>query len=586
MVTPIHVCELQRLLKTSGYDQQKTKILIDGFKCGFDLGYRGPEKRRDTSSNIPIREGVGSLTELWNKVMKEVKEHRYAGPFEELPFDYYVQSPIGLVPKDENKTRLIFHLSYDFDGDNEARKSINYHTPSELCTVKYKDLDHAVLNSLRILKQTEGNNSKLFYSKSDCSHAFRILPMLVKYRKFLVMKAMHPITKRWFYFIDKCLPFGASISCANFQSFSDALAFIVKWKIECTLYITNLALTNYLDDFLFISLTIQQGNNMIKIFLDISQLVGCPISEEKTEWSTQIITFLGTLLNGGTLTISVPVEKCDKAINLLQTALVKKKVTVKFIQRLTGTLNFLNRAIVPGRAFTRGMYTKLKLKNSKGVLLKDHHHMNLNREFLMDCEMWKRFLTNQSQTGICRPFVDFSEDRTFTYTSLVTDFYSDASWNPVLGMGATFDNRRWLWKQWPGGFVQKYEPSIEYLELYALVSAMVTWRDEEALNNAQVTIFCDNEAVVHMVNNLASSCPHCLRLIRVLVLENLNCNRRVFCKHIRSELNILSDALSHLDFNRFWKNAPKTMCSYSDKISEKLWPIDKFWQNNKYLNQF
>ena len=45
--------------------------------------------------------------------MKEVKEGRYAGPFESIPFDSYIQSPIGLVPKDGGKdTRLIFHLSY------------------------------------------------------------------------------------------------------------------------------------------------------------------------------------------------------------------------------------------------------------------------------------------------------------------------------------------------------------------------------------------------------------------------------------------------------------------------------------------
>ena len=46
--------------------------------------------------------------------MKEVNEHRYAGPFNELPFKYHVQSPVGLVPKAGNKTHLIFHLSYDF----------------------------------------------------------------------------------------------------------------------------------------------------------------------------------------------------------------------------------------------------------------------------------------------------------------------------------------------------------------------------------------------------------------------------------------------------------------------------------------
>ena len=160
-----------------------------------------------------------------------------------------------------------------------------------------------------------------------------------------------------YFFIDKCLPFGASISCANFQSFSDALNHIVKWKTECTLYIVNPALTNYLDDFLFITLTIMQCNGMVDQFLEVCKQVGCPISIEKTEWATQLIVFLGILLNGNTLTLSVPTDKCELAASLLRTAILKKKVPIKFIQQLTGTLNFLTKAIVPGRVFMRGMYT-------------------------------------------------------------------------------------------------------------------------------------------------------------------------------------------------------------------------------------
>ena len=68
------------------------------------------------------------------------------------------------------------------------------------------------------------------------------------------------------------------------------------------------------------------------------------------------MVFLGTLLDGQQKLIAIPIEKIIKDINLLQWAINKKKVNIKFVQQLTGTLNFLNKAIVPGRAFTRGMY--------------------------------------------------------------------------------------------------------------------------------------------------------------------------------------------------------------------------------------
>lgn len=47
---------------------------------------------------------------------------------------------IGLVPKDQDQTRMIFRLSYDF----KHNKSINFHTPRELCETHYNEFDEAV----------------------------------------------------------------------------------------------------------------------------------------------------------------------------------------------------------------------------------------------------------------------------------------------------------------------------------------------------------------------------------------------------------------------------------------------------------
>ena len=143
IVTPVHIDKLEEMLVESNYHPQYTRELVTGFKKGFDIGYRGPTQRRNISNNLPFR--IGNQVDLWNKVMDEVQAKRYAGPYQlqQLPFECFVQSPLGLVPKAENKQRLIFHLSYDF-GEDIADLSINHHTPEHLCSLKYKDLDHAV----------------------------------------------------------------------------------------------------------------------------------------------------------------------------------------------------------------------------------------------------------------------------------------------------------------------------------------------------------------------------------------------------------------------------------------------------------
>ena len=79
---------------------------------------------------------------------------------------------------------------------------------------------------------------------------------------------------------------------------------------------------------------------------------------DKTEWGTDIIVFLGILLNGRYHFLAVPESKKMKALNSLKLLSQKKKGVVRDLQSLAGLLNFLNRVIVPGRAFTRRMYVK------------------------------------------------------------------------------------------------------------------------------------------------------------------------------------------------------------------------------------
>ena len=190
------------------------------------------------------------------------------------------------------------------------------------------------------------------------------------------MRAIHPKTGEVWFFVEKCPPFGSSISCAIFQSFSDALRHIAEFKLSGLVLFP--AITNYLDDFLFIAISIKLCNGMVQKFLIICQTIGCPISTEKTEWASPVMVFLGVLLNGKSRTLSIPIEKKNKALELLNIAIQKKMMTIKFVQKITGTLNFLNRVIVPGRAFTRGMYTKLKMVNKKtGQKLQLHHHVHL-----------------------------------------------------------------------------------------------------------------------------------------------------------------------------------------------------------------
>ena len=217
------------------------------------------------------------------------------------------------------------------------------------------------------------------------------------------------------------------------------------------------------------------------------------------------------------------------------------------------------------------MYEKLTWCDNSGRKLKQFHHMRLDKEFIEDCNVWLEFLQAEKYYNrLCRPFIDIDE----TISAETLNFYSDSSASELLGMGAIFDNH-WIVAAWGKEFIQQCKPCIQFLELYALVAAIFTWK--ERLQNIRIRVYCDNKGARNAVNNSSSGCSKCMILLRFLVKNNLQYNRRVWVKYVRSKSNVLCDALSRFQFDRFWRNAPKMMLPYPDPIDSTIWPPQKIW---------
>ena len=87
------------------------------------------------------------------KIYKELRASRIAGPFETRPIPTLRVSPLGLVPKKSDKVefRLIHHLSYP------AGQSLNDFIDPANCSVQYTSFDEAVK-----LVQDLGHRCELF----------------------------------------------------------------------------------------------------------------------------------------------------------------------------------------------------------------------------------------------------------------------------------------------------------------------------------------------------------------------------------------------------------------------------------------
>ena len=66
--------------------------------------------------------------------------------------------------------------------------------------------------------------------------------------------------------------------------------------------------------------------------------------------------------------------------------------------------------------------------------------------------------------------------------------------------------------------------------------AIFLWSRE--IKNKRIVVFCDNQAVVTMMNSTTSSCKNCMVLIGMITHRSLLWNFRVFAKLVKGSTNI------------------------------------------------
>ena len=249
--TPIKPTSLEKWLQ--GY---KYKInIINGFRQGFHLYING-QPEHITKHNHPS--ALTHFDIVQAKIQKEVGHGRTAGPFKSPPFAKFTTSPLGAVPKkDSGDFRIIHDLSYP------KYDSVNSCISRDDSAVTYETLDHFI----RLLKEV-GQGALI--AKADVENAFRIIP---------VHPSNYPLLGMYWngqYFYDKVLPSGLSTSCKIFETFSTAIQWVLKNKLN----VKNVS--HILDDFMFIG---PPSSNICEQYLNkffyLACDVGIPIKQFK-----------------------------------------------------------------------------------------------------------------------------------------------------------------------------------------------------------------------------------------------------------------------------------------------------------------
>lgn len=533
--TPLQTVEIIKALKR--YPVNTATEIAAGLSQGFSMHYSGSRLFRDSPNLLSAKQ---LPTVLLEKIYKEVQANRIGGPFLVTPFPTLQISPVGLVPKKGGDYRLIHHLSYP------VNMSINDFINQRYCSVSYSSIDQAANMIFRL-----GPGALL--SKSDVKSAFRLLPIspsdfdLLGF-KVVIKSANGPLT---YYFYDKMLPFGSSISCAVWEKFASFL----HWAVVTESH--NSDIQHYLDDFLFGEPSGHPNPGYtLQAFKDICKKFGVPVALDKTYAPTTCLIFLGVEFDSMLMIMRLPVDKLIELKSKIRLVIQAKKVTLKEMQSLLGSLNFACRVIAPGRAFCR------RLIDSTVGVKRPHHKIRVSKNMKKDLALWLQFL--ESYNG-----VTLITDPAWV-TNDTLQLFTDSAGGSLGGFGIYFKGH-WAQGIWPKHWVDEgLTRDMTLLELFPVVAALVTWSSN--FQNKKVLFHIDNQAVVHVIQSQTCRSERVMNLVRHMVLVMLSNNITVTAKYIPSCKNVIADSLSRSQWFRFRQVAPEADW-LPTKIPLHLWNI-------------
>ncbi|XP_062383578.1 uncharacterized protein LOC134071030 [Sardina pilchardus] len=515
------------LCPQTAFNRPPLPVAVQHPDSGFRVGVLSPLSCSYTARNLQ-----SALTEpsiVSELLSKELNKGYVLGPFSAPPFHPFRVNSLGVATrKYSGKKRLIFDMS---SPHSETWSSVNEMIPLEPFSLHYASVD----NAIHLIK-IAGQGALL--AKADITDAFKVMP---------IHPADWPLfCVKWqskFYFAVR-LTFGCRSSPHIFNCLSEALCWIL-------LNVCHLPFVlHLLDDFLLIDFP-AKTSSVLDVLRNVFQELGVPLSAEKTLGPVTSLEFLGIILDSVKMQASLPDEKLTRIREVSASSLSVGSVTKRELLSLLGHLNFAMRIIPQGRSFiSRLLDLAHSVENLSDSIVLDSGCQS-------DLSFWSKLLKHWNGISF------FYNDHTDSSVSL--KLFTDAA--PSLGFGGLY-NDLWFAEKWSDEFLAFSSDAVSsaLFELYPIVVSCVLWGKE--WSRKRILFFCDNEAVVAIINKGRSRCPKIMSLLRRLTWQSVIHNFVVNASHVPGYINVEADALSRLRFQEFQR-----LCPSASKVST---PCPKF----------
>ena len=356
--------------------------------------------------------------------------------------------------------------------------------------------------------------------KADIKEAYRMVPFNPDDQPLLAVEWANRI------YIDRALPFGLRSAPKIFSAVADAIQWILQHH-----GISNLL--HYLDDFIFVANNFVEAETYKHILIHTWADLGVPLELSKLEGPSTCLTFLGIEIDTVTMQARLPREKLSSLKQELNSAIDRKSMLKRDLQRLTGLLQFATRVIKPGRPFLRRLYALQDVGHHPT------HNVRLNVAARADIVWWHLFIEHWNGISLL-----WNSRKQFPDTTVFTD--ASGSW----GCGVCWGSH-WLQLQWPS---RLQDLSITVKELIPVVLAAAIFGPQWSGKVVQFKI--DNAAVVQVIEATYAQNAHLMHLLRLLVFYASFYDFWFTASHIPGITNTNADALSRNNMVVFFSQAP------------------------------
>ena len=441
-----------------------------------------------------------------------------AGPCSTPPFTAVHVSPLMTAVKKPDGRRAVFDGTY-------GEYSLNNGTPSDSYLNHSFSYDFPKVEDFKrfVLECGQG----CFIYKRDLSRYYLQLPIdPCEYPLLCVIWRKH-----LFFFVS--FMFGLRHAGLQGQKVTRAVTWIHQRLGLDTREARMYNSLNYSDDIGGCEGTLERAEEAFKALGNLFKDLGLRESSSKAHPPSTSMPYLGIQFDTVKMIMSIPPEKVAEVREEVCLWLKKSTATKKTLQQLLGKLFWVSRCVRYSRGFMGRLLTQLQQMHS----LPDNRKSKLSPGCRQDIVWWDRYLRRFNGVELLYPTdpLDLSLDQLLDTGALVN--CGDAQ---PLGGGSYFGSEYWSrpFPQW----LQCDSVPIHLKEFWVILVSAWLWGHH--WHGKIVYIFCDNTAVVEVLDKERPKDPKMLELLREFLY--IVCTRRFTPKfrRIGTKDNTVADFIS------------------------------------------